>query len=71
MATCKPFQSHPDAPEDTPFLNGFHHVLRTRRLVAARRRCEWGDEPLVEADWKNENQFEKLGHVKSKLLTAG
>jgi len=38
MAAAEPFQPQPDAAQDTVSRDGVHHVLRTGRPEAARRR---------------------------------
>ena len=73
MAATDPFCAEPDAFENSPLLNGFDGVLRTRGQVPATGPEVGRKRQLVEPDGENEELFEEIVHsqltVDNKQLT--
>lgn len=57
VAAEKTLNTEPEAFEDAPFLDGFDHVLRAGRVVAAGGRKHRGNDFLINADGEDENIF--------------
>jgi len=56
MAATEPFQAQPHAPRGAVSRNGVHHVFRTRRPKAARRRQPRRDRRLVKTQKTDDDQ---------------
>lgn len=50
MASPDPFRPEPHALERPPFLDGFNHILRTRRRMPTMRTEQGGKSNLVNTD---------------------
>jgi hypothetical protein len=48
MTAQQAANAHGDSAQDAVFRDGFRHIFRTGGLVAAGRRQEWRQEPLIQ-----------------------
>lgn len=58
----QPFDTQPDAFYWSPFLDGFHGIMRAGRMKATGWWKQGRDDPLINTNGKNEQCFEKLTH---------
>jgi len=57
MASQNPFQTKPQAGQNSIPLDSFERVLRTRRIINAGRTLERGDKTTVKTDKEGNDPF--------------